>query len=124
MKDSFQGRVLLARTQYALGQGEESLKTALSVYEKIPDREAGKIIAVNYAAQKDWKNALAFLLKLMEDAQEIPVLNLAADCYINLGQPEKALPLLEKSLQLKPDQPDIRKKAETAKKTLRSPHPL
>jgi len=121
MKDSFQGRVLLARTQYALGQGEESLKTALSVYEKIPDREAGKIIAVNYAAQKDWKNALAFLLKLMEDAQEIPVLNLAAECYINLGQPEKALPLLEKSLRLKPDQPDISQKAETVKKTLKSP---
>jgi GWxTD domain-containing protein len=122
MKDTFQGKVLLAQTLYAQGNFEASLKTALPVYEQTLNRETGKIIAVNHAALKDWTNALFYLEKLMKDAQEIPVLNLAAECYMNLGQPEKALPLLEKSLKLKPDQPNIKQLAEEARRTLKSPN--
>ena len=52
----------------------------------------------------------------MAEATEIAVLNLAAECHMNLGEPEKALPLIEKSLSLDPSQPLIREMAERAKK--------
>jgi tetratricopeptide (TPR) repeat protein len=54
----------------------------------------------------------------MEQAAEIEVLNLAAECYLNLNQPEKALPLLQKSLELNPNQARIKELEEKTKKRL------
>ena len=44
----------------------------------------------------------------MVEATEANVLSLAGECYIRLGQPEKALPLLRKSLDIEPDQPAVK----------------
>ena len=44
----------------------------------------------------------------MAEATEVSVLNLAGECYLHLGQPEKALPLFQKSLAIDPDQPAVK----------------
>jgi GWxTD domain-containing protein len=118
LRDDPASRLLLAKTLFGLGRYQDSLKHSLPLYERAPDREAAKVIALDYAGLKDWGSSLAYLEKLMAEATEIGVLNLAAECHLNLGHPEKALPLLEKSLSLLPDQPSIKELAEKTKKSL------
>ena len=43
---------------------------------------------------------------------------MAAECYLNLSEPEKALPLLQKSLKLDPNQARIKELEEKTKKHL------
>ncbi len=62
--------------------------------------------------------AAAAFEKLMAEATEVPVLNLAAECHLALGHPEKALPLIERSLALVPDQPALKVLEERAKKRI------
>lgn len=107
MKDDSRTRLLLGKTLYALGQFKDSIAVVLPFFQKTQDNEAAKIIAVNYTGLKDWSASLVYLEKLLEHALELSVLNLAAECYINLNQPEKALPLLKKSLELYPNQQQI-----------------
>ncbi len=45
-------------------------------------------------------------------------MNLAAECYLNLNQPEKALPLIQKSLELDPNQDKIKKQERKAREQL------
>ena len=115
-KDDPDSRLLLAKSLYGLGRFKESLGHALPLYERAPDREAAKVIALDYAALKDWNSALTYLDKLMAEATEVPVLNLAAECLLALDRPDKALPLLQKSLSLVPDQPAIKALEEKARK--------
>ncbi len=118
MKDEPKTRLLLSKTLYAQGQYKNSLALIFPVYQATQNREAAKIIAVNYAGLKDWAAALVYLEKLMEQAAEIGVLNLAAECYLNLDQPDKALPLLQKSLKLNPNQAKIKELEKSAKKRI------
>jgi tetratricopeptide (TPR) repeat protein len=74
------------------------------------------VAALAHAGLKDWNAALTYLDKLLAEATEVPVLNLAAECHLALGHPEKALPLIQKSLALAPDQPAVRAMEEQAKK--------
>ncbi len=111
-------RLLLAKSLYALGSLRESLSLGLAVYEQTRDREAGKLVALCHAGLKDWASALVTLERLMTEATEIGVLNLAAECHLNLGRPDRALPLLQKSLSLLPDQPTAKELEARAKKLL------
>ncbi len=111
-------RLLLAKALYGLGRFQDSLAQALPLYERTPDRETAKVVALDYAGLRDWNAAAGFLEKLMAEATEVSVLNLAAECYLNLDRPEKALPLLQKSLSLLPGQPQIRDLEEKTKKRL------
>ncbi len=43
---------------------------------------------------------------------------MAAECYLNLSEPKKALPLLQKSLKLNPNQARIKELEEKTKKHL------
>jgi len=117
-RDDAEGRLLLAKSLFGLGLYKESLAHAVAVYERTGDRESAKVIALDHAGLKDWSSALPYLEKLMAGATEIPVLNLAAECYLAVGQPDKALPLIEKSLSLLPDQPALKALQEQAKKRL------
>lgn len=108
LKDEPSTRLLLAKVLYALHEYQDSVNTVLPVYESVEQRESGKLLAANYAALKEWQTALTYCEKLLAKAKEISVLNLAAECYINLNQPEKALPLLRESLSLNPTQPSIK----------------
>jgi len=116
LKDTANIRLLLAKTLYALRQYKDSLAIVFPVFQATQEREAAKVIAVNYAGLEDWSSALVYLEKLMEQATEISVLNLAAECYLNLNQPEKALPLLQKSLELNPNQDKIKELEKKARK--------
>jgi tetratricopeptide (TPR) repeat protein len=117
-RDDPAARLLLAKSLYGLGLYKESLANATAVYERGGDREAAKVMALDQAGLKDWTSALAILEKLMAEATEISVLNLAAECHLALGHPERALPLLQKSLALAPDQPAARALEERARKSL------
>ncbi|MEA2004919.1 MAG: GWxTD domain-containing protein [Acidobacteriota bacterium] len=118
IKESIKGKILLAKTLFALHQYQDSLEVAIPIYETTGDREVAKILAVDYAGLKDWSSALIYLEKLLSQATEISVLNLAAECYFNLNLPEKALPLLQRSLELDPNQEkiiELKKKIEEKK---------
>lgn len=117
-KDDPASRLLLAKSLYGLGRFQESLDQALPLYGRAPDREAAKVIGLDYAGLSDWTSSLVFLEKLMAEATEVSVLNLAAECYLNLNRPDKALPLLQKSLSLVPDQPSVKGLEEKTKKRL------
>jgi GWxTD domain-containing protein len=117
-RDDPKNRLLLAKILYALQEFEDSLAVVFPVYQKTQEREAAKIISLNYVGLKDWGAALVYLEKLMQQAVELSVINLAAECYLNLDQPEKALPLLQKSLELNPDQSNIKKLEKEVKKRL------
>jgi GWxTD domain-containing protein len=119
MKDEPAVRLLLGKVLYALHRYQDSLTAVFPVYQSAGEREAAKLIAANYAALEDWSSALIYLEKLMAQATEINVLNLAAECYLNLKQPEKALLLLRKSLQLNPAQPHMRDLEEKIKRQLK-----
>jgi len=110
--ESPEARLLLARSFYGLKRFQEALESALAVYEKSSGgpygRESAKVIALSYAGLKDWAGAVKYLEELLAEATEVSVLNLAAECYMNMGQPEKAGPLISKSLALVPDQPDVK----------------
>ncbi len=116
IRDDADSRLLLAKALYGLGLYGESLTEAAAVHERTRDREAAKVMALDQAGLKDWNGALASLEKLMAEATEVPVLNLAAECHMALGRPDKALPLIQRSLALLPDQPTVRALEEEAKK--------
>lgn len=120
LKDESRSRTLLARALYALGNYQESLLTVLPVYQANPQREVAMIISLNYAGLRDWPSALIYLERIITEVTEISSLNLAAECYLNLNQPEKALPLLQKSLRINPDQEHIRELEEKVRKLLKS----
>jgi GWxTD domain-containing protein len=119
--DDPDARLLLAKALYGQGRFKESLDQAAAVYERTGDRESAKVMALDHAGLKEWDSALSYLEKLMAEATEIPVLNLAAECYLAVGRPERALPLIEKSLSLLPDQPAVKALEEKARKRLPSP---
>lgn len=111
-------RLLLAKVFYGLKDYETSLTHSLQVYEATSDREAAKVTAANYTAMKDWSKAIQYLEELLLYSTEISVLNQAAECYLELGQPDKALPLISKSLELDPNQETIKNMEERIKKIL------
>ena len=117
-RDDPAARLLLAKSLYGMGRYKESLAQATAVFDRGGDREAAKVMALDQAGLKDWTSALATLERLMAEATEVSVLNLAAECHLALGHPEKALPLLQKSLALAPDQPAARALEERARKRL------
>jgi tetratricopeptide (TPR) repeat protein len=114
-KDNPDTRLLLAKTLYALGRFRESLTLSAPLFEATRDREAAKVAALAQVGLKDWTAALVYLDALISQATEVSVLNLAGECRLNLNEPENALRLLEKSLQLDPDQPRLRELVDRAK---------
>lgn len=116
MKDDAVTGLFRGKCLYALGRYRESLDELAPRHKAAPDREMAKVIALDHVGLGDWASALAYLEELMAGATEVSVLNLAAECHMNLGAPAKALPLLEKSLSLDPSQGRVREMAEKARK--------
>ncbi len=117
-RDDPAARLLLAKSLYGLGRHADALAQAVPLYERGGDREAAKVAALAHAGLKDWSAALTYLDKLLAEATEVPVLNLAAECHLALGRPAEALPLIQRSLALAPDQPAVRAMEEQAKKRI------
>ena len=108
LKDDASTRLLLAKVLFALGRWRESVDVLKAAESPVLDREAAKVMAAGYAALKDWESALTYLEKLMAEATEPSVLNLAGECHLNLGRPDRAAALFQKSLEVNPDQPAVK----------------
>jgi GWxTD domain-containing protein len=119
LRDDASSRLLLAKVLYALGRYQDSLNVLKSTDEAGLSREAAKVMAAGYAAIKDWASALTYLDKLMLEATETSVLNLAGECHLNLGRPDQASSLLQKSLQIDPNQPAVKALLERARAGLK-----
>lgn len=118
MKEDPNVRLLEGKTLYALGRFEDSISVGELLYESTQNRETAKLMALNYFGLSKWAKALFYLEKLLEEALEISVMNMAAECYLNLNQPEKALPLIQKSLELDPNQDKVKEQEKRAKRQL------
>jgi GWxTD domain-containing protein len=101
-------RLLWGRSLYALKDYKASLEAVRPLWEGSKNREAAKIMALDLSAEGDWAGALPILEALMRESTEVGVLNLAAEAYLNTGQPAQAISLLEKSLRLVPGQPAVK----------------
>ena len=119
LRDEPRIRLLLGRTLFALENFKQSIAIVNPVYQLQKSREAAKIIALDYSSLGDWPSALLYCEELLKGATEIAVLNLAAECHLHLNQPEKALPLLRKSLELDPSQPAVKELEEKTKKSIK-----
>jgi GWxTD domain-containing protein len=119
LRDEPRIRLLLGRTFFAKGDFRASLAIVDPIYRTQKSRDAAKIIALDYFSLGDWASALLYCEDLLIGATEISVLNLAAECHLRLNQPEKALILLRKSLELDPAQASIKELEEKAKKSIK-----
>lgn len=109
-------RLLLAKSFYGLGRFRETVDNAVIVYGRTGDKDTAKVLALGHFGLREWDKALVYLDRILAEATEIPVLNLAAECHMNLGRYDLALVLLKKSLSLVPDQPAIRELEEKVEK--------
>lgn len=110
-----ESQLLKAKCLLALHKYQESLSLLTPLYEKTQDREVAKVIVLNLVNLQEWNQAIKLLDKLLQEATELSLLNLMAECYLHLNQPEKAWSWLQRSLQLEPNQPQIKKLAEEIK---------
>lgn len=116
LNDDLETKVLMAKSLFGLGRYQESLTLIFPLYESHPSAEMAKVIALNFVNLGKWAEALPFLEKLLQAATELSVLNLTAECYLRLDLAAKALPLIQKSLELDPNQPQVKKMQEIARK--------
>ncbi len=115
-RDTPAARLTLGKSLYGLRRYRESLDVlAPLIPAPAPGaaaaagwRDAAKVVALDRAALREWPEALAVLERLLQDATELGVLNLAAECQLRLGRPAEALALLRKSLTLDPAQPAVK----------------
>jgi len=114
-KDDPETRLLMGKALFALKKYSESAEILRPLYEASKNREAGKVLALDFFYLGKWREALDYLEKMLQEATELSLLNLAAECYLKLNLPDKALQMIEKSLKLEPDQPQARKLEEIIK---------
>jgi GWxTD domain-containing protein len=119
LKDDASTRLLLAKVLYALGRWRDSVDILKAAETAAFNREAAKVMAASYAALKDWESALTYLEKLMAEATETSVLNLAGECHLNTGRPDRAASLFQKSLEVDPNQPAVKALLERARAAIK-----
>ena len=116
LKDAGPTLLLLAKTLYAQKAYKDSLALATPLHEATRDLEAAKVMALDLAGLEDWSSALVYLKEILQQATEVGVLNLAAECLIHLKRADEALPLLRKSLEIEPKQEEAAKLMDLARK--------
>jgi tetratricopeptide (TPR) repeat protein len=109
----------MGKSLFALKKYAESAQILQPLYEASQNREAGKVLALDFYYLEKWPEAVAYLEKLLQEGTELSLLNLAAECYLKLDLPAKALLMIEKSLKLEPNQPQARKLEEIIKARLK-----
>jgi len=119
LKDDPETRLLMGKSLFALKKYAESAQILQPLYEASQNREAGKVLALDFYYLEKWPEAVAYLEKLLQEGTELSLLNLAAECYLKLDLPAKALLMIEKSLKLEPNQPQARKLEEIIKARLK-----
>ena len=116
MRDDPRVKLLLGRTLYALRRYADSIGVLDPLYKTRQDRDTGKVLALDHFSLGDWSSALDYCRDLLKEGTEVSVLNLAGECYIRVNQPDQAVPLLRKSLEIEPAQPAVKALLERALK--------
>lgn len=109
----------LARACLALGDAAEAARTLAAFVDpqKSPKYETLVLAAEAHKRLKDLEPAIALLDRAIGHfGVNAALINSVGECYEGLGKSQEALAAYEKSLQLSPDQPEIKKKAEALKK--------
>jgi GWxTD domain-containing protein len=119
LKDDPATRLLLGKVLFALARHQDSLAVLKPLETAEISGEAAKVFAADYAALKDWSSALVYLEKLLAEATELSVLNLAGECHLNLGRPGQALSFFQRSLEIDPEQPAVKAMAEKARSAIK-----
>ena len=109
-------KLLLGRTLYALRRYADSIAALQSLYKTGRDRDAGKVLALDHFSLGEWAAALELCRELLKEGTEASVLNLAGECCVRLNDPEQAVPLLRRSLEIDPAQPVVKALLEKALK--------
>jgi GWxTD domain-containing protein len=120
IRDDPRARLLKGRALYGLGKFAESIAAVEPVYRARQDRDAAKIMALDRSSLGQWAEAVRLCDELLRDSTEVSVLNRAGEGYVRLDQPDKALPLLKKSLELVPGQPAIKALLDKAEKAIKA----
>lgn len=116
LRDEPRVKLLLGRTLYALRRYTDSIAVLDPLHKAGRDRDAAKILALDHFSLSEWAAALELCRDLLREGTEISVLNLAGECCVRINDPDQAIPLLRKSLELDPAQPTIRVLLEKALK--------
>jgi tetratricopeptide (TPR) repeat protein len=109
-------KMLLGRTLYALRRYSDSIAALQPLYKTGRDRDAGKVLALDHFSLGEWAAALELCKELMKEGTEASVLSLAGECCVRLNDPEQAVPLLRRSLEIDPAQPAVKALLEKALK--------
>jgi Flp pilus assembly protein TadD len=116
MRDEPRVKLLLGRTLYGLRRYADSIGVLDPLYKAKKDRDAGKALALDHFSLGEWGPALELCQELLREGTEVSVLNVAGECCVRLDDPDQAVPLLRKSLEIDPAQPAVRALLEKALK--------
>jgi tetratricopeptide (TPR) repeat protein len=109
----------LARVYLALQNPSAVVKTLapFTTPEKTAKYDTCLLAAEALKRTGEFKRAIELLDKAVAHyGVNAVLLNSTGECYAGLGKNKEALMAFEKSLELSPDQPDVRKKVETLRK--------
>lgn len=109
----------LARVDLAIGDPASAIQTLAAFVDpqKSPTYETLVLAADARKRVKDFEAAVGLLDRaVVHYGINAMLINAIGECYEGLGKPQEALAAYGKSLQLSPDQPEIRKRVEALKK--------
>jgi tetratricopeptide (TPR) repeat protein len=108
--------LLLARAYFEM-RDDGRVVTALEPVRKLENAEANLLLGKSLYSLGRYKDALPVLEAAMRSiGQTVELLNLVGTSYLKLGQNERGLPYLVRSLEVNPDQAEIQKAVEAASK--------
>jgi pentatricopeptide repeat protein len=115
--DAASVRVELARARLLAGRPADALDTLAGL---APSREVEALRGASLAARSDWVGAIGSFERAIAAGEPTPgLLNALGHAQLRAGRAADAVRTLERSLALKPDQPQARELLGTARKQLR-----
>jgi len=108
----------LARVYFHLGEYERIKEILLSFSESAePNYDVYLLLGMSYKALGEFSKAISLYDKAISHfGININLLNSLGECYYRLGELSEALAAWEKSLEINPDQPEIKEKVRVIKK--------
>jgi len=116
-KDSLDFALGLAKTYILLEKNEEAKQILLPFHEdQIESFDLDFYLGVVSQELREFKDAVVYYQKaLSQRGNVITVLNSIGECYLMLGNRDQAVHTWEKSLEINPNQEDIKKRLAVAK---------
>jgi len=106
----------LARAYFGKGDYAKVIDI-LSPLKEVQELEILELLGRSYYAIEDYRNAVVYFKRaLVVGGGSVTIINSIGSCYLKINDPGEALKAFEKSLQLSPDQPEIRQWVDRLKK--------